>query len=114
VRAPERHDADLFAQLALMAESLRPGLRRGAMFGCPALYVGRKMAACVYGARIGLKVPEPLAVTARQAGRARPFQPYGKAAMREWIEIDPESHDLAGLSDLLSAALDFAGQAAAK
>jgi len=108
---PASHDAELFAALAALAEILRPGVRRGAMFGCPAVYVGKKLAVCVYGAALGLKLPESLALAATTAGRARPFQPYGKPAMREWIEIAPIQRDLAPCLDLIQAALDYAAQA---
>ena len=105
---PAAHDADLFAALADVAEMLQPGVRSGAMFGCPAIYVGKKLTVCVYGERLGLKVPESLAIEAKAAGRATPFQPYGKPPMREWIEVAPQDGDLAPFQDLIQAALDYA------
>jgi hypothetical protein len=41
-------------------------------------------------------------------GRAGPFRPYGKATMREWIEIDGAALDEKG--DLLTEAIAFAGK----
>lgn len=105
---PADHDADLFAALAALAEMLRPGVRRGAMFGCPAIYGGKKLAVCVYGAAVALKIPAALAIKAKAAGRATAFQPYGRPAMREWIEVTPENRDLAPFQDLIAAALDYA------
>lgn len=106
---PAAHDAALFAALAALADMLRPGVRRGAMFGCPALYCGKKMAVCVYGAAIALKLPETLAAKAKAEGRATAFQPYGRPPMREWIELAPKNRDLAPFQDLIAAALDYAG-----
>jgi TfoX/Sxy family transcriptional regulator of competence genes len=69
------------------------------MFGCPALYVERKMALSVYEDSIGMRVPEAVALAAKAAGRASPFTPYGKKPMRERIAVDaldalPEFRDL--------------------
>jgi hypothetical protein len=108
---PARHESELFAALAFLATALRPGVRRGAMFGCPAIYGGKKLAICVYGEALGLKLPEPVAAAAKAAGRAVPFQPYGKSTMREWIEVRPVNGDLAPFQDLIAAALDYAFQA---
>jgi hypothetical protein len=105
---PAAHDADLFAALAALAEMLHPGVRRGAMFGCPAIFCAKKMAVCVYGAAVALKVPEALAVKAKAEGRAIAFVPYGRPPMREWIEVTPENRDLAPLQDMIAAALDYA------
>jgi hypothetical protein len=105
------HDAELFDALAALAEALRPGVRRGAMFGFPAIYAGKQLAVCVHGAALGLKVPEQAALAAKAVGRAIPFQPHGKSAMREWIEVAPVDRDLAPFQDLISLALDYAGAA---
>jgi TfoX/Sxy family transcriptional regulator of competence genes len=105
---PLNHDAELFSALAALAETLRPGVRRGAMFGCPAIYCGKKMAVCVYGPAVALKVPEALAIKAKADVRANPFRPYGRPPMREWIEAAPENRDLTPFKDLVAAALDYA------
>lgn len=64
-----------------------PGVRTGTMFGYPAYYVGRRLLACHYGGKVGIKVPVALAQSFIRTGRARAFRPYGKARMREWLAI---------------------------
>ena len=83
-----------------------PVVRRGKMFGYPAFYVGRKMFACVYRRIIGLKLPAERAAALVSSGTGFIwFQPYGRRAMREWVQVDA-SHaerlsrkELAGLLD---------------
>jgi TfoX/Sxy family transcriptional regulator of competence genes len=84
------------------------------MFGCPAIYVGRKMAACVLHNEVGLRVPAQVADAARSSGRARPFTPYGKHPMREWIALDLPADRLHLAHDLLEAAMRFASENDAK
>jgi hypothetical protein len=102
------HDTALFEVLLAESRQLDQGVREGRMFGCPAVYHGRKMAACVYGEQIGLRVPEAIAADSIRAGRATAFRPYGKPAMREWIQINPRHSKLAAYRDLLGAAIAFA------
>ena len=102
------HDKALFDAVLKRAASFDPTIRRGSMFGSPAIYVGRRMAICVYGASIGLRVPDALARRSIEDGRATPFRPYGKAPMREWIALDGGQRALEGHDDLLQAALTFA------
>ena len=64
-------------------------VRPGHMFGFPAYYAGNKLCICVYEGGVGIKLPE--ASAKRLLGsdlNAKPFQPMGKAPMREWIQID--------------------------
>lgn len=75
------------------------------MFGCPALYVGRKLALCVYEDRIGMRVPEVVATRAKSTKRAGAFTPK---PMREWIAVTA-AEDLAEFQDLFEVALRFAG-----
>lgn len=97
----------LYAELTALCPKQSAPIRQGRMFGCPALYVGRKMALCVYEDTIGMRVPEDVAMRAKASDRAVPFTPYGKKPMREWIALSaPE--DLSGFHDLLKAALHFA------
>ena len=103
---PMTHDRRLFDRLLQRARLLDADIRAGGMFGSPALFLGRRMIGCVFGRNIGLKVPAPLAAEAVAEGSAIPFRPYGKPAMREWIEIDGK--DLAVRQDLLAAAIHFA------
>lgn len=76
------HNLDLYAQLAELVFGMSFSIRQGKVFGCPALYVGRKMALCDYEDCIGMRVPEDIAVKAQSLRRAVPFTPYGKKPMR--------------------------------
>ena len=102
------HDRQLFESLLAEARRLRPEIRAGLMFGCTALYLARRMVACVYGQAIGLKLPAGTANLNLDAGRVTAFRPYGKPAMREWIQIEGGAAALGTCLDLLTAALDFA------
>ncbi|MCG3187197.1 MAG: hypothetical protein IOMNBAOH_01794 [Rhodocyclaceae bacterium] len=80
-----------------------PDVRKGWMFGLPAFFVGGKIFACLYENGIGIKLPDAEAARALACPGVRPFQPYGKKPMREWIQIDrdrPNVHlDEIGLLD---------------
>ncbi len=105
--AKSSHDTALYAELEALCSNGPIAMRQGNMFGCPALYVGRKMALCVYEDTIGMRVPEAVAIRAKASNRAIPFTPYGKKPMREWIAISaPE--DLSEFRDLFEAAIHFA------
>lgn len=80
---PVANDQALWEALRLLAKSIRPDLREGSMFGSLAVYVGPRMACCVLGREVGLRVPASTAEDARAAGRASAFTPYGRAPMRE-------------------------------
>jgi hypothetical protein len=71
----------------------RPEVTRGKMFGFPAFYAGGKLFACVYGDGAGLKLPQGAIRTLEGKPGITPFQPYGKARMKEWIHI---RHDQPG------------------
>ena len=103
------HDKALFDAVLARAASFKSAIRRGSMFGSPAIYVGRRMAICVHGTELGLRVPETLARRSIEDGRATPFRPYGKAPMREWIALRGGLSALKGRDDLVQAALTFAG-----
>ena len=103
------HNMNLYTELVGLISELSISSREGKMFGCPALYVGRKMALCVYEDCIGMRVPENIAIKAKSLQRAVPFQPYDKKPMREWIAIEP-TDNLNEFEDLFLAALSFAGQ----
>ena len=87
------HDRPLFDRLLAAARLQNPEVRGGSMFGSPSLFLGRRMIGCVFGTRIGLKLPATVAAQARADGSAQPFRPYGKPAMREWIEIEGDHLD---------------------
>jgi TfoX/Sxy family transcriptional regulator of competence genes len=100
------HDHELFGEFLAAAKLRNPEVRAGSMFGSPALFLGRRMIGCVFGNNIGLKVPETVASAALTDGLTRPFRPYGKPAMREWIEFDGSS--LSRHLKLIEKAIRFA------
>lgn len=102
------HDMALYDAMRALAVAQTPDIRDGRMFGAPAVYIGRRMAACVLGAEVGLRVPADIAAAACRSGRARPFTPYGKRPMREGIALDMAPDKLADASDLVAAAICFA------
>lgn len=101
------HNVNLYTELVDLVSEWPIPVREGKMFGCPALYVGRKMALCVYEDSVGLRVPEEIAVHAKSSRRAVCFTPHGKKPMREWIAIEP-ADGLREYQDLFSEALSFA------
>ena len=48
------HDIGLFNAVFACVHDKDPSVREGAMFGCPAAFVGAHLAFCVYGSGIGL------------------------------------------------------------
>lgn len=62
-----------------------PGVTAGNMFRYPAYCVHRKLFACLYGDRVGIKVPEEIANSLLSKAYIVPFQPTGKPKMREWV-----------------------------
>jgi hypothetical protein len=67
----------------------RPFVRAGKMFGFPAYYVGKKLCICLYEEGIGVKLPgKSVARLLEEDHNVIPFQPYGKAVMREWVQIN--------------------------
>lgn len=98
----------LFDAFLAEAQLRHPEVQRGSMFGSPAVFLGRRMIGCVFGPNIGLKVPAEVAAQAIASQSATPFRPYGKAAMREWIEI--EGPALARHLNLIEQAIAFAGK----
>lgn len=84
------HDRALFARLLSEVRMTDPEVQAGAMFGCPAAYAAGKMAFCVLGTDIGVRIPEPRAKALLADGAAVPFRPYGKRTMREWVQLPPE------------------------
>ena len=103
-----RHNMKLFDVLLEKSKWIDPNVRKGSMFGCPAIFHGRRMAVCVYGEILGLKVPEHLANTCIDNGLAIPFQPYGKGRMREWIAIEGSSENIDCHIDLITSAIAYA------
>lgn len=103
-----QHDMRLFDALYEQACVLEPDARRGAMFGSPPIFVGSKMAGCVFGNEIALKLPSSIATAIIDTGRAAHFTPYGKPKMREWVSLRISHTGDEDLTDLLSCALSYA------
>ncbi len=106
--AVDKKDDPLFETLLAESRLRNPEVRAGAMFGSRAVFVGRKMAACVFDGKIGMRVPAAVARLSLSDGRAAPFRPHGRPVMPEWIEIDGGGDALTGKADLLSEAIAFA------
>lgn len=102
------HNQDLFIALLEKSKWIDPQVRKGNMFGCPAVFHGKRMAVCVYGELLGLKVPEHIATSCIDNGTAISFQPYGKRKMREWIAIRGGLDVLDTHIDLITTAIAYA------
>ena len=102
------HNTALFEALQAKAKGIDPSIRKGHMFGCPAIFHGKRMAVCVYGDVLGLKVPEAIASSYIDAGAAIPFQPYGKNPMREWIAIEGGVESIEAHIELITTAIAYA------
>jgi hypothetical protein len=105
-------DRMLFDALVAHMRGIEPELRVGAMFGSPAAFMGKRMAFCVFESGVGAKVPEADAARLIASGTATPFRPYGKPAMKEWIELQAGRADVPRLVPVLSLALQFAKNSA--
>ena len=102
------HDRGLFDVAFAHVRDIDPSVHEGAMFGCPAAFVGTHMAFCVYGSGIGIKLPAERAAALVRMGRAFAFQPYGRAAMREWVEIRITRDRIAEIAGVLIEAIEYA------
>lgn len=99
---PSPHDRALFGRTMAAMLPLEPELRTGAMFGCPAAFLGRRLAFCVYRDRIGAKLPPAEARRLRAEGLAEAFTPYGKTGMQGWVSL---SGEVQGLTPILALAV---------
>lgn len=90
---------------ALLADE--PRVQAGKMFGFPAFYTGGRLLACAVHEGIALKLPEPMAQALIEDGRASPFRPLDKFAMRSWIMLACLPEELAEHEDLITASIDF-------
>jgi hypothetical protein len=102
------HDLALFDSVFAHVRHLDSAVREGTMFGCPAAFVGTHLAFCVYGSGIGIKLPAERAAQLVADGRAFAFQPYGRSAMREWIEVRIPRERVADLAPVLAEAIGYA------
>ncbi|MEI6290188.1 MAG: hypothetical protein WCP19_07115, partial [Chloroflexota bacterium] len=64
---------------------------------------------CVYENGVGFKLPEKtIQVLLEKDPNAVPFQPYGKAKMRQWIQINLEkSEDYLNYRDFFDESVRF-------
>jgi hypothetical protein len=81
--------SELQAFLTEFADAHR-GVRPGKMFGLPAIYVGRRLVACLIEEGIIVRVPEDLARAEIRAKRGRPYSARGRAA-GSWVMYEPKS-----------------------
>ncbi|MEM5340800.1 hypothetical protein [Paraburkholderia azotifigens] len=102
------HDVGLFDAVFSCIQDKDPSVHAGAMFGCPAAFVGSQLAFCVYGSGIGIKLPAERAAMLVDAGRAFAFQPYGRSAMREWVEIRIPRERVGEITSILIEAVEYA------
>ena len=105
-----RWNEEVAAALVEAGEEL-PETRRGKMFGHPALYARGKLFACAFGDGVGLKLPAEVVAALVEEEGFEPFQPYGKAGMREWALLRATDREtVLARSDLLEqSALFVAG-----
>ncbi len=78
------------------------------MFGCPAVYLDRRLVACVWERSLAIRVPASLAADLVARGRAVRFRPYGRAAMAEWVQVAVSGRSLRRIEEILLAALERA------
>lgn len=106
-----QHDRSLFDKLVAQMHSVEP-TRVGLMFSCPAVFVGRRLAFCVFGSAVAAKIPQAEAARLIGSGTAIAFRPYGRPAMKEWVEIRAKPTDVVRLVPALSLALRHAKDSA--
>jgi hypothetical protein len=86
-----------------------PGVQSGKMFGFPAYYVGKKLGICLYEEGVGVKLPADSVKRLLESDpHTIPFQPYGKAVMREWVQINlPESEDYLKYQSIFDESIQY-------
>ncbi|MEX3916398.1 hypothetical protein AB4Y43_09200 [Paraburkholderia sp. BR10872] len=83
-------------------------------FGCPAFFVRRRMAACVYGEMIALRLPQLSVAALMKTPGCSSFQPHGRGPMRRWLAFEARSPAFTSLEDLFEEAVSFANELAAR
>ena len=101
------HNQERFRDLLVEAQKIDAACYAGKMFGSPAVYIGRRMAACVFGDETAFRVPAHVATAAMADGDAVPFRPFGRSPMKEWISLRHPDNLRENLM-LLAEALKFA------
>ena len=80
---------ELVAFLDEFAQQHR-GIRRGKMFGLPAIYVGRRLVTCLMEDGIAVRLPEDLAIRELREGKAKPLTSRGRR-MGRWVTYRPRT-----------------------
>lgn len=80
---------ELTAFLDEFAERHR-GVRRGQMFGLPAIYVGRRLVTCLIEDGIIVRLPDDVARREVRERKARPFSRRGRAS-GSWVIYRPRT-----------------------
>jgi hypothetical protein len=91
---------------------VEPGIKVGAMFGCPAAFVGRRMAFCVHGQGIGAKLPQADAARLIASGEATAFRPFGRPPMEERVEPPAGPDEAPRAAPILALAVRYAREPA--
>lgn len=95
---------ELTAFLDEFAEQHR-GVRRGKMFGLPAIYVGRRLVTCLMEDGIAVRLPEDVARREIREGKGKPLTSRGHA-MGRWVTYRPRTAKTARkLTPLIEAAV---------
>ena len=81
--------SELTAFLDEFADQHR-GVRRGKMFGLPAIYVGRRLVTCLMEDGIAVRLPEDLATREIRERKGRPLTSRGHA-MGRWVTYRPRT-----------------------
>ena len=85
------------------------GVEGGEMTGLPAYFVGKKMFACIWNGGVGIRLSASEAANLQfSMGNVVPFQPKGRPATREWIQINHEnSADYEKDVEIFRASIEF-------
>jgi hypothetical protein len=106
---PIAYRTELSAFLDEFADHHR-GVRRGKMFGLPAIYVGRRLVTCLIEDGIIVRLPQDLAKREITTKRAKPFSRRGKE-MGSWVMYSPRT---ATAARSLTAIVEMAVRSAAE
>lgn len=81
------------------------GVRRGQMFGLPAIYVGRRLATCLMEDGIIVRMPREMARAEIRAKRGTPYSRRGRET-GNWVMYRPRTAAAArGLTPILESAV---------
>ena len=86
------------------------GVRRGQMFGLPAIYAGRRLAACLIEDGVIVRLPEDVARREIQSKRGAPYN-HGARDSRHWVMYRPRTAAAAlALTPVVEAAVRDAAE----